>query len=413
METQPITYDVALIGGGIAGAAIARDAALRGMRVILFEKNTFGSGTSSKTSKLIHGGIRYLETSWRALKRADLGEALKNFHFVFVALHETHVLARMAPALIRPLPLVIPIYKEGGRNVWAVRFGALLYGALALLTGSRHAPQILWTTKSVLARVPGLNTEGLAGGVLIWDHTTDDVRLTQAVLRDACQRGVQAYEQSEVKNYRYEAPARRYAIEVQQQHLTCTFHARVLINAGGPWVDEIRRRSGEHLENLIVPVAGSHIEVPAFLESSVILQAEDNRIFFVIRRGDRARIGTTERIQKNPDDLTAPPEDVTYLLRSLNYYFPDLKMTEKSILARDAGIRPLARPRHALSPTDISREHEVYVGPTGVRHILGVKLTDHRRAAAQIVDALIPLVRPWNPKVRSHSRTSQVPLTTS
>jgi len=410
-ETQPPIYDVALIGGGIAGAAIARDAALRGMRVVLFEKNTFGSGTSSKTSKLIHGGIRYLETSWRALKRGDFAEAGKNFRFVFVALHETHVLARIAPDLIRPLPLIIPIYKEGGRNVWAVRFGALLYGLLALLTGSRHGPQILWTAKAVRARVPGLNPEGLAGGVLIWDHITDDVRLTQTVLRDARQRGVQAYEQTEVKTYRYEAEAQRYAIDVQQKNLTCTFYARVLINAGGPWVDEIRRRGGEPSENLIVPVAGSHIEVPAFMPASVILQAEDNRIFFVIRRGDRARVGTTERIQKNPDDLVTPAEDVTYLLRSLNRYFPDLKMTEKAILDRDTGIRPLARPRHALAPTDISREHEVYVGPAGVRHILGVKLTDHRRAAAQIVDAIVPLVRPWNPGIQSHSQTGHVPLT--
>src|SRR4051812_27932007 len=130
------TFDLAIIGGGIAGAAIARDAALRGFKTVLFEKNTFGSGTSSKSSKLIHGGIRYLEIAWTAFKKGDLREAWKNFRFVFLSLHETHILESIAPDLVRPIRLAIPIYRDQGRGAISVYFGACLYSLLAIFTGN-------------------------------------------------------------------------------------------------------------------------------------------------------------------------------------------------------------------------------------------------------------------------------------
>src|SRR3989344_9052626 len=148
-KPEPI-FDIAIIGGGIAGTAIARDASLRGARGILFEKSAFGSGTSGKSSKLIHGGIRYLELSWNALKRGQVAEGWKNFCFVISALKESAVLERMAPDLIRPIELVVPVYHNEGRNVWAVYFGTALYGLLALAAGNRRGPRILVGKLAVL-----------------------------------------------------------------------------------------------------------------------------------------------------------------------------------------------------------------------------------------------------------------------
>jgi glycerol-3-phosphate dehydrogenase len=423
-QSEPI-FDIAIIGGGIAGAAAARDASLRGLRVILFEKSTFGSGTSSKSSKLIHGGIRYLELAWNALKRGQVREAWKNFRFVISALRESALLKRMAPHLIRPIELVVPIYQNEGRNIWTVYFGAAFYGLLARLAGNRKGPRILIGAKSVLKLISNLNPKDLAGGVVIWDHMTDDKRLVKEIMRSAVQAGAQAYKHAAVQNYRYDEKEQIYEVTVTQPpspsplpleggegkgegvHI---YKARTLINASGPWVDKIRAKSGEKTEDFLVPVAGSHIEVKKFTDYSVILRAQDERFFFVINVGPHSRIGTTERIHKDPDTVTPSDEEVEYLLCELERYFPNVKLTFEDILSKDAGIRPLARPKKTQTPHDISREHEIRIGPTGVIHVLGVKLTDHRRAAKEVIDQLIPELKRFNPHVKTKTLTHQKPL---
>lgn len=386
MET---IFDVAVIGGGIAGAGIARDATLRGLRVVLFEKNTFGSGTSSKSSKLIHGGIRYLDLAWKAVLKGNLKEFWKNFRFVFLALRECRILETIAPRLVKPIDLVIPIYRQSGRSVWPVYLGTLLYSLLGILTGNFRCPRILWTPRAVLQRLPSLNSENLAGGVVIWDHTTDDLALVKAILESAAKNGAEVFENSPVIHYRLGA-RNLYEIQVKTDGENGLYFSRKLINAAGPWVDRVREFGGEKNGDLIVPIAGSHLMLKKFIERSVILQAEDDRILFVIRIGDQCRVGTTERPHKNPDHLEATEEEIEYLLKGLNRYFPSLNFKKEDILSTDAGIRPLARPVKVKSPHEISREHEIRIGPSGVIHVLGVKLTDHRRAAEEVVNLLTP-----------------------
>ena len=193
MKPEKTVYDLAVIGGGIAGAAIARDAALRGIRVVLFEKNTFGSGTSSKSSRLIHGGIRYLEIAWDALKTGRLSEAWKNFCFVFSALKECRILQKIAPGLIRPIPILIPIYKEDPRGRWSIFAGALLYSALAALSGEWKPVKIFLNPSDIAKELPGLKTTGLLGGTRIWDRTVDDRALVRATMASAARHGAMTF----------------------------------------------------------------------------------------------------------------------------------------------------------------------------------------------------------------------------
>ncbi|GEM_PF-1317310 len=405
MSKENTIFDVAIIGGGIAGAGIARDAALRGIKIVLFEKNTFGSGTSSKSSKLIHGGIRYLELSWIALKKAQLSEAWKNFKFVFSALKESAVLEKIAPGLIQPIQLVIPIYQRAGQNIWSVYFGSLLYGVLAFLTGNGRFPKILPGKQAVLKLIPNLNPKNLAGGVIIWDHLTDDKRLVEETIRSAEQVGAETIEHAFVKSYQYDSNEQIYTLAVEQKNQTRSYSAKKIINAGGPWVDKIRDSAHEKTEEFIVPVAGSHIMLKRFTNYSVVLQADDKRIFFVINIGDSARVGTTERIHNDPDTVKPMAQEVEYLLCALERYFPEINIHSEDIISKEAGIRPLAKPKEALSPHSISREHEVRIGPTGVIHVLGVKLTDHRRAGEDVVNRIAKDLN-----VNTKSSTDRIPL---
>lgn len=381
-------FDVAVIGGGIAGAAVARDAALRGLSVILFEKNTFGSGTSSKSSKLIHGGIRYLEIAWHALKKGNLRESWKNFSFVFLSLRESRILEKIAPGLVEPILLVIPIYRSGSAHPASIYFGAILYSLLGLLMGNPRClrTRILSTQQAVLRLVPNLTPEGLQGGVAIWDHRTRDQELVRRTIASAVCAGTRALEHAEVTRYRFDKEKKRFEIIVGKDGGESVYRAVKLVNASGPWVDILRERGGERGEDFIMPVAGSHLTFKKFVDHSVILKAPDERIFFVINVEENSRVGTTERVETNPDRVDPQPEEVEYLLDALRHYFPRQIWRREDILSQDAGTRPLARPEEETSPHMISREHEIRVGPTGAIHVIGVKLTDHRRAAREVVD---------------------------
>lgn len=399
-----LIYDIGIIGGGIAGAGIARDAAMRGAKVVVFEKNTFGSGTSSKTSKLIHGGIRYLETAWLALKQADFKKFWKNFRFVFLALRETFILERIAPDLVQPVSLLSPIYHHKGRSKWAVYFGTLIYSFLAALSGGRRFPHFLSSAEEVLKEIPDFNPHDLAAAVVFWDHWTYDQKLVIETMRSAERQGAALHEHSKVVGYRKMED--RYEVSVEQNGQRKNFYCRKLINASGPWIDQVRGSTQEW----VLPVAGSHIMLRKFIAQSLVLQAEDDRIFFVINMEDRARVGTTERLEKNPDTVRPSEEEIDYLLRSLNHYFPSRRFSRSDILSADAGVRPLVKSGGQGSFNSISREHEIKTDGVGVLHVIGVKLTDHRRAAEEVVDKLIPELSKFFPGLKKRSLTAKFPL---
>lgn len=408
---QNADFDLVILGGGIAGAGIARDAALRGARVLLIEKNTFGSGTSSKSSRLIHGGIRYLELSWSAFCRGDFSEGWRNFRFVQSALKECRILESIAPGLIRPLPLLIPIYDTDPRHPFTVYFGAWVYSLLSLLSGGGHRPIIYHGPQAVLRVLPQLRPEGLKGAIQIWDRVTDDRELVRQTIASARKSGAECLEKTSVSGWRTK-PDGDFEIVLSGGIFAGerTVHTRTFVNATGPWVDGVRREFGKVERDLVSPIAGAHIMVPKFLPVSAILQARDKRIFFCINLEDTCRIGTTERPCSNPDKVEASENEINYLIESLAFYFPGENLSRQSILSSDAGIRPLHRPAKATSANATSREHAIVRDASGLVNVVGVKLTDHRRAAEDVMDFLLPELQHRNPSISKRSTTATQPL---
>ncbi len=387
MADENKVYDLCVIGGGIAGAGVARDAALRGLSVVLLEKGAFASGASSKSSKLIHGGIRYLETAAKAAGRGRLREAWKNFRFVFASLREARTLETIAPALVRPVEILIPVYRGSSRGLFVVTAGALLYGVLAALSGHRYFPRILMGAAAVRKRLPGLELEGLRGGVLIQERLVDDRKLVEATIESARSHGTEARERTEVTRFARSKEG-LFEIEAKSGLSRPSYSARALIDATGAWVDRTRSLGGGTGEPWILPVAGAHIELPRFAPVSALLEAEDHRLFFAVNIGDRVRVGTTERLERDPNAVKATDAEIDYLLKSLRKFFPDCGAERSLILASDAGVRPLSRSSEDKLG-NISREHEVRASADGALHLIGVKLTDHRRAAEEAVDRIV------------------------
>lgn len=421
-DNDTSTLDLIVIGGGIAGAALLRDAALRGLDAVLLEKKTFGWATSSRSSRLIHGGIRYLENSWAKARAGRWGEALRELGFVFVALRECRILERIAPDRVKPLQLVIPLYQGGPRRPSTVRAGAYLYALLALLAGDIKWPRSLRGPEAVRRLLPGLRAERLSGGIVIWDRTTDDKALVEAIIASALSHGARAHERTEATSVRRGADGLFTVtavssgsgpdgdIDGRPGEQALTLRARAVVDATGPWADRTAGLSdAPAVSSLIESVAGAHIEIPSFAGHSAILEARDGRVFFMIDRGERARVGTTERPCADPDTVSATQEEIEYLMGALRHYFPERTWSAADILSSDAGIRPLARSASGDGLGRISRDHRIVTTEDGITHLVGVKLTDHRRAAEETLDHLIRRGafkgRPYGPCL-----TARVPL---
>lgn len=403
-------YDVLIIGGGIAGTAIARDAAMRGLSVILLEKKSCGWATSSRSSRLIHGGIRYLELAWNALLNGNFKEFWRNFLFVFYSLRETVILRRIASEEVKPLTLLAPVYRKEGRGKLEIFAGAALYAILALCCGSIRPVRFLWSKKAVLQVLPSLNPDGLTGGVFFQDHWTDDLKLVQKIASSAQKNGAEIVEQHEVTGFAFDARHQAFAVSVKTPDEQKTVYCRQLVNASGPWLDRTLSLSKAGSPSMLTSIAGAHIMLPAFTEQSMVLQAHDKRILFVLSVEGKVRVGTTERPDDNPDQINATNEEIDYLLQSLRHYFPGYPFHRNEILSSDAGIRPLAKPSRTLSANAISREHVIYENPAGVFHIAGVKLTDHRRAAEDLVNRLVPLLKEKTNKTFKQCETHKIYL---
>ena len=367
--------DVLVIGGGITGAGIARDAAMRGFRTALIDKADFGAGTSSHSSRLIHGGVRYLE------QRA--------FRLVFEASRERRILLKIAPHLVRPLAFLFPIYRGGRIPSWKLRAGMWLYDLLAAF---RNVRRHRWLRPKKVRRVePGLRDRGLLGAALYYDAQVDDARLVVATIRAAVRAGAL------VANY-VEATAllkpdgriRGAAIRDVLSGETATIRAHVVVNATGPWSDTLRLLDDPAAKPLLRPTKGAHVVVPRRRMSNehavTLLSQIDGRVMFVLPWGELSYIGTTDTdADSSPDVLRVSSADVTYLLRSANAAFPDAHLTTNDVVSAWAGLRPLLR-QDGGSPSQISREHRVEESAHGLVSIVGGKLTTYRVMARDVVD---------------------------
>ena len=367
--------DVLIIGGGITGAGIARDAALRGFRTALVDKADFGAGTSSHSSRLIHGGIRYLEQG--------------AFHLVFEASHERRVLLTIAPHLVRPLAFLFPLYRGGRLPAWKLRAGMWLYD---LLSSFRNVRWHRWLRAKQVRRVePGLRDRGLIGAALYYDAQTDDARLVIATVRSAMRAGALAANYVETTALlKPDGRVRGAVVRDVLTGQTATIRANVVVNATGPWSDQLRRLDDPQAAPILRLTKGAHVTVPrrrlANEHAVTLLSPVDGRVMFVLPWGDLSYIGTTDTdADASPDGLRVTAADVTYLLRSANAAFPHAHLASNDVVSAWVGLRPLLRADHA-DPSQVSREHKVFASEQGLITIAGGKLTTYRVMARDVVD---------------------------
>ncbi|MBX7102067.1 MAG: glycerol-3-phosphate dehydrogenase/oxidase [Myxococcaceae bacterium] len=374
-ELERREYDLAIVGGGITGAGIARDAALRGLKVALIEKLDFGSGTSSKSSKLVHGGLRYLE-------QAEL-------KLVFESVNERKLLMDRARHLVRPLPFLVTRYAGDRRWLLTLDVGLWIYDAFCFFRSYRN--HRTYRARKALELEPTLRREGLTGAIQYYDCLTDDARLTLENVLDA--RALGAVVVNHARAGKLLKDGDRVKGLVVEDELnpgrSVQLRAKVVVNATGPWSDEVRTLAGE--AQILKPTKGVHIVVDAarlpVRNALMMASPRDKRVVFCIPWGlGRTVIGTTDTFYDGKaDHAHADRDDADYLLETANQYFPEAKLTLGDILATWTGLRPLLKPPEGVGAYQTSREHMIFERP-GFLTIAGGKLTTYRRIAMEVVD---------------------------
>ena len=385
-----MTHDVLVLGGGITGCAVAREAALRGLQVVLAEAEDLASGTSSASTKLLHGGLRYLEYGW--------------FSMVRESLREREITARLAPHLARPLPLVVPAWTGRRPGRLTLRAGVLLYDLLAgphpLGRGRLLSPS------GVRALLPELATDGLRGGVAFSDRRTDDARLTVEIARAAAALGADVRVGARaVALLRRGGRIGGATLADAQTGEQTDVVARFVVNATGPWADRVRALGG--LEGaLLAPSRGTHLVLdrPMSDPGVMLLGERRGRRIFVLPWRGRTLVGTTDLPDPSSPETVAPTgEEVHSLLGEVAAHFPQWKTGPDAVLAAFAGLRPLLRSA-AQATLDAPRDH-VAVEEQGLWTLVGGKLTTWRAMAADLLDRM---AGPASPATARASRTRPV-----
>jgi len=366
-------YDLVVIGGGIQGAGIARDAALRGLRTILFEKGDLAGGTSGRTSRLVHGGIRYLENLRLGLVRE--------------ALAERALLLRLAPHLVRPLPFLLPYYKKSSRPRWYVGSGLLLYGVL----GGGAVRSL--SARRALELEPKLPREGLQGAGLFGDAQMNDTRLCLENALDAAALGAEIRSHHEVVAIERGAAGGGILVRARDrlaaEVVTLEVEAAAVINAAGPWADRVRERAGVKRAHSVRGSRGVHVVVPPLTrDHALVLTARrDRRVFFVMPAANGSLVGTTEaEFEGDPDECVVTVSDVRYLLDEVRWRWPGAVQFPEHVRHAYAGVRPLVRGRASLRAT--TRESRT-LEERGVFTVIGGKYTTYRATAERVLDRVL------------------------
>lgn len=372
------TFDVCIIGGGITGAGTARDAASRGMKVCLIEQNDFASGTSSRSSKLIHGGIRYLENL--------------EFGLVFEALNERHILFDIAPHLVHPLSFVLPVYRGGRVGMFKMGLGMWLYDALAML----HTPKFheRLSPGDTIAKVPQLRSEELLGSYMYSDAYMDDDRLVIETMRSAHRYGAKLASYVKAGKGVFNDKGKLQSIEAEDKFSGKKFSikAKHFVSTVGPWTDQFAESLFEW-KKILRPSKGIHLTLSRerfpLQEAVVMATDKDRRIIFGIPRHDMVIVGTTDTdFTASPETVHSDKEDVKYLLNIIDGYFPEAKITEKDIIASYSGVRPLVADGSSTE-SKTSREHVILHTPRNVTFVAGGKYTTYRRMARDIMEVVL------------------------
>jgi glycerol-3-phosphate dehydrogenase len=382
-------YDVVIIGAGINGAGIARDASMRGLKVLLIDKGDVASGTSSWSTRLIHGGLRYLE----------------HFEFGLVreSLRERETLLRIAPHLVRPLQLVVPIYKNRSRGRVAIRAGLIAYDLLSL--GKSLPTHRMFSRAKTLEYLPGLKRDGLVGGALFYDCQVEFAE--RLVLENVLAARAEG---AELLTYAQATKIDANGVEFihKDSHKPEFVRAQVIINASGPWIDRVLSVTGVRAHRFIGGTRGSHIVVRSIRgapRNAVYVEAEsDGRPFFVIPWHNNYLIGTTDvRFENDPDEAQAESWEVDYLIKETNNIFPDAKLRRDDICYVYSGVRPLAFTNDA-DEQSITRRHFIreHQDLPSLLSIVGGKLTTYRSLSQECVDLVFKKIGKNSPPCRTH-----------
>ena len=365
-SSQSAVFDLIIIGGGIMGAWVARDAAARGMRVVLFEQGDIASGTSSRTSKLVHGGLRYLEQG--------------AFGLVAESQRERAVWLRIAPHLVRPLPFLFPIYRGARPSRWKVRLGMVLYDALALFRNVE--PHQMLSADETRRLEPALRAEGLVGAARFFDAQMDDARLCLEVVLAARGDGARVETYTAVDGL-IVRDGRVAGARIGSRKV----FGSVVVNAAGPWLDRVREMADDRSQRLR-PTRGSHLVLPPLLRGhALVLSAQrDGRTFFVLPWQGLTLIGTTDLdYPGDPASVTCTDAERAYLLEEARRVLPDAAVEPRAVLAEFAGVRPLVSADGA-SASAVARGDLIEEGPNGLISIAGGKFTTARAVAERVVD---------------------------
>ncbi|MBS4210281.1 glycerol-3-phosphate dehydrogenase/oxidase [Bacillus sp. FJAT-50079] len=377
-EMQGEQYDLLIIGGGITGAGIALDAATRGLKTALVEMHDFASGTSSRSTKLVHGGLRYLK-QFEIKEVADLGK-------------ERAIVYENGPHVTTPEWMLLPFHKGGTFGRLSTSFGLRMYDFLAGVKKSERRRML--SREETIAKVPFVKKGGLLGSGLYVEYRTDDARLTIEVMKTAFEKGAIAVNYAKVDSFVYDEQNQLSGAEVIDRITgnRMVIRAKKVVNAAGPWVDELREADGSKNGKHLQLSKGVHIvfDQSIFpLQQAVYFDTEDGRMVFAIPRSGKTYVGTTDTFYDgDPAKVHASKEDKEYILRAIRYMFPELTVQEKDIESSWAGVRPLIY-EEGKDPSEISRKDEIWVSEKGLITIAGGKLTGYRKMAETVVDLVV------------------------
>ncbi len=376
-------YDMVIIGGGASGSGIALDASTRGYKVLLVDKDDFASGSSSKSSKLIHGGVRYLE---KAIKQFDKSQ----YNLVKEALSERTIFLKNAPHLAKTLKLDTPIYKW--LDIAYIYTGLLLY---KLISGSKKIKNNEYINKTVLSLTqPSIKKENLKGAISFYDGRFIDSRMVIALLQTAQYYGLTLRNYHEAKTFIYDDKNKISGINIYDKFGDKIYKvkSKCIINASGANVDNIRKLDDNSCNEMMELSSGIHLvvhkKVVPYNEGLLIPKTSDGRVIFVLPYLDHCLIGTTDNKVQDSNSTKASIEEITYLINHVNEYF-DIKITQKDILSSWSGIRPLIKEENIKSTQEVVREHKIKKSDNDLISIAGGKWTTYRKMAEELVDFTI------------------------
>ncbi|NNC94368.1 MAG: glycerol-3-phosphate dehydrogenase/oxidase [Chitinophagales bacterium] len=374
-KISSVIFDVIVIGGGITGAGIAHDASSRGLKVALIEKNDFASGTSSKSTKLIHGGLRYLQ----------------NFQFnqVRITARERKILHRNIPHLVKPQDIVIPVYRHNNLSMLKLSVGLSFYEFLGSVSkGDRHRKL---NRDELISLIPNINTSGLIGGFIYKEYKTNDSRLVIETLKEAYRSSAQIFNYLECTEIKKDEDQYQLTCVDRLNHQNYIFAAKVVVNAGGPWVDDVRSIEEKDSKSKLILSKGVHVvfkKADFPLDTAVYFEHTDSRLIFCVPTSSHVYVGTTDTFYSgSKEEVKTSKDDIDYLINAVNNSFLNSDLKVSHVRSFWAGLRPLIK-KDGKSPGELSRKDEIYISNKGMITIAGGKLTGFRKMAENVVDLI-------------------------